>query len=85
MKKHENMEGRLTRQAREHPGWWRAAASGGAAGGGAAAYAGVRPGSSERRQRRVVQLGLVVNGLAGRENREKLIFSGPFRFRWLVN
>jgi hypothetical protein len=33
----------------------------------------------------VVQLGLVVNGPAGRGNREKLIFGGPLGFRRLVN
>jgi hypothetical protein len=33
----------------------------------------------------VVRLVLVVNGPAGRENREKLIFGGPLGFWRLVN
>jgi hypothetical protein len=76
---------------------WRAEASRGAAGGGARrsrqrargagggngdrAAACVGPGDAGR----VVRLGLVVNGLVGQGNREKLIFDSPLGFQWLVN
>jgi hypothetical protein len=110
MKKHENIEGRLTGQrdrwagrvggqARKHP----VAVRGTAGGEARRRWRRRRPGDGVHRRGRhrtgrgrqtraaaggagrVVRLGLVVNGSAGRGNREKLIFGGPLGFRWLIN